>query len=225
MKKLLVAIIFLGGYLAHGQTPFDPPHDDDPIAKSILNLKVYLEGYYSGSGLMQPVLQNQLGSGNSTITDEITVELRKVTDGTLRASKNVNLNTNGTTQVQFDGDVIGNYFIVIKHRNTIQTWSSGAINISPLTTAFYDFTTSTSKAFGDNQKEVAAGVYALFSGDVNQDGILDLLDYFDWENDYNNFSTGYFATDINGDGLVDLIDSISIEVNTNNFIFSQFPTF
>jgi hypothetical protein len=110
---------------------------------------------------------------------------------------------------------------VIKHRNAIETWSANPITISGITN--YDFTTSASQAYGSNQTEVESGIWAFYSGDINQDENIDLLDLGDIETDINNFQFGYFATDINGDGNVDLLDGPIVENNINSFVFSSHP--
>ncbi|QLH46159.1 MAG: hypothetical protein HWD58_11290 [Bacteroidota bacterium] len=46
----------------------------------------------------------------------------------------------------------------------------------------------------------------MFCSDINQDGVVDGLDYNDWEADNNNFGSGYLSTDLNGDGIVDGLD-------------------
>jgi hypothetical protein len=71
--------------------------------------------------------------------------------------------------------------------------------------------------------EVDPGVWAFYSGEINQDENIDLLDVALMEDDINNFQFGYFATDINGDGNVDLLDLPKPELNVNNFIFSAHP--
>ncbi|QLH46133.1 MAG: hypothetical protein HWD58_11155 [Bacteroidota bacterium] len=63
-----------------------------------------------------------------------------------------------------------------------------------------------SQAYGSNQVQVENGIWALYSGDINQDGVVDGLDYNDWESDNNNFGAGYLAIDLNGDGIVDGLD-------------------
>ena len=87
----------------------------------------------------------------------------------------------------------------------------------------YDFTTAANKAYGSNQIEMEPGIWALFSGDLNTDDNIDLLDLSPLEADINNFSFGHFATDINGDGNVDLLDNPLLEQNINNFVFSIHP--
>lgn len=76
----------------------------------------------------------------------------------------------------------------------------------------------TNNAYGDNQKQVEPGVWAIYSGDVNQDGVIDLLDQIDVDNDVSNFSGGYVVTDLNGDATVDLLDQIVLDNNVAAFI-------
>ena len=188
-----------------------------------LNLKAFIEGYYVGSNTMENVLYNQgvtATSGNEC--DSITVQLRQAgSPYTLVSETKHILQTNG--QLSFNGTAaIGQaYYIIIKSRNIIETWSANPVMFNENT--FYDFTTDANKAYGNNQSQVAIGVWALYSGDLNADENVDLLDLVDIETDINNFEFGYFATDINGDGNVDLLDAPIVENNINAFIFSSHP--
>ncbi|MBK8683818.1 MAG: hypothetical protein IPN26_01910 [Bacteroidetes bacterium] len=60
-------------------------------------------------------------------------------------------------------------------------------------------------------------------GDINQDGVVDGLDYNDWETDNNSFAGGYYSSDLNGDGIVDGLDFLIWEDNNNNFVGIQTP--
>ena len=71
--------------------------------------------------------------------------------------------------------------------------------------------------------QVESGVWALYSGDINQDGNIDTIDYPFLETDTNNFATGNYTTDLNGDGNVDTIDYPLLETNTNGFISVAHP--
>ena len=73
-------------------------------------------------------------------------------------------------------------------------------------------------AYGDNQKEVEPGVFAIYSGDVNQDGTIDISDQADLGNDLTNFAFGYVLTDLNGDSVVDISDQAILDNNLVNFI-------
>jgi hypothetical protein len=189
---------------------------------SVLNLKLYIEGYYIGAGFMASALLNQSVAGAaSTITDSITVELRNQSSpNAIASSIKTILNTDGTATCNFP--ISGTYYIVVKHRNAIETWSANPISISAAPT-LYDFTTASNKAYGNNMKSLPNGLWALYSGDMNFDENIDLLDLAVVETDINEFKFGYFATDINGDGNVDLLDSTPLEENTNNFVFASHP--
>jgi hypothetical protein len=76
----------------------------------------------------------------------------------------------------------------------------------------------TNNAYGDNQKEVEPGVFAIYSGDVNQDGVIDVLDQGMLDNDMFNFAFGYVVTDLNGDAVVDLLDQGFLDNNMFNFV-------
>lgn len=76
----------------------------------------------------------------------------------------------------------------------------------------------TNQAFGDNQAQVAPGVFAIYSGDVNQDGTIDGTDFLIIDTDIQNFGGGYIVTDLNGDGTVDGSDFLIVDANIQNFI-------
>ncbi|MBK8685499.1 MAG: hypothetical protein IPN26_11145 [Bacteroidetes bacterium] len=189
------------------------------------HIKVLLQGFYAGAYSMQPVLSNQGVSMQTDLTDSLIVEIRDVNaPSTQIASSRVIVQTDGTFTCVFDTDLSqtnSNYYIVIKHRNSLETWSGSSIGSGTTTT--YDFTTAKFQAYAGNQREVEPGVWAIYTGDVNQDGVVDGLDYNDWENDSNNFAVGYFSTDLNGDGIVDGLDFIFWEENNNNFIGAAIP--
>ncbi len=115
----------------------------------------------------------------------------------------------------------GNYYIVIKHRNTIETWSrSGGEVFTYGTTMNYDFTVSSTQAYGSNmiQVEVSPVRYAIYSGDVNQDGTIDASDLSDADNDSYNSVSGYVRTDVTGDDFVDAGDVSIVDNNAYNSV-------
>lgn len=189
---------------------------------SVLNLKLFIEGYYLGAGTMAPVLLNQAVAGATpTQTDSITVELRNSTAPfAIAASIKTILNTNGTATCNFG--TAGSFYIAVKHRNGLQTWSATpqTLSAAPLT---FDFSNLITKAFGSNQSPMGGGVFAFFSGDFNADENIDITDLNELENDITLFASGYYATDVNGDGNVDILDEPTPEANVNNFIFSLHP--
>jgi hypothetical protein len=190
---------------------------------SVLNLTCLIQGYWDvGLQAMAPVLTNQGMISATTSCDSIDVELHDAASPFgIVASTRAILNQNGAAQCTFPA-VSGNYYIVLKHRNAIQTWSSVPVQFN-YSTVSYDFSIAATQAYGDNQVEVSPGVWAIFSGDIVVDENIDLLDFGALEADISTFSYGYVATDLNGDGNVDVLDSPILEGNISNFVFSYHP--
>ena len=141
-------------------------------------------------------------------------------------SVNTILHTNGTASVQFPEATLGNsYYVAIKHRNSVETWSAVPVLLS--SEGSYDFSTSLNDAyndgFNDPMKSVSGGEYALYAGDVNQDGSIDAFDAQIAENGTTSLFFGYDSSDCNGDGLIDLFDLQLIENNGTLLIFTSRP--
>jgi hypothetical protein len=182
-----------------------------------------MQGYYAGSGSMASVLANQGVSVNTNEMDTIRVELRDAATGAnVVASASGVIMTDGTVSLSLPASVVGNdYYIVVNHRNTVQTWSADLVTMAATTS--YDFTTAATKAFGDNMIEVETGVFAMYTGDINQDEFIDPFDYPSFELDNVTFASGYLATDLNGDGFIDPFDYPVFELNNVNFVTSVHP--
>ncbi len=187
-----------------------------------LNLTCFIQGYWDGANAMLPVLANQGVAADPNTCDTIIVELHNATAPfALNATTKAILNKNGTATCTFPS-VSGSYFIVVKHRNALETWSASPVAMSPSPVS-YNFTTAASQAFGSNQIQMTNGLWAIYSGDINIDQNIDLLDAPFLEAGVNNFDSGYFPTDLNGDGNVDLLDNPILETNTDNFVFASHP--
>ncbi|MCE1188543.1 MAG: hypothetical protein LWX56_05320 [Ignavibacteria bacterium] len=117
----------------------------------------------------------------------------------------------------------GTYYLVIRGRNILETWSKISGN-SYLKDGYqsYDFSSSVSKAYGSNLI-IHNTVYCIYSGDVNQDGSIDFTDMCILDNDSYNYAAGYLSTDVNGDGSVDFLDMIIVDNNSYNYISSRRP--
>jgi hypothetical protein len=196
---------------------------DEFLGTRTLNLTILLEGLYNGVD-MRPAQDDMGDHWGPTIADVITIELHNAIDPTITEATftNQSLNTNGSCIVTVPANLGDQYYIVIKHRNSVVTWSAipMAFNTSIIN---YDFTTAASQAFGDNQKELGLGVYALFVGDVNQDEVIDLSDLVAMDYDLTNGTVDYVVYDLNGDGVVDLSDLVAIDVNLTNGIVALYP--
>jgi len=136
-------------------------------------------------------------------------------------SSKVRLDNDGYGSFWFtDAQEFTNYYIVVKHRNAIETWSATTFQFSPGVPYTYDFTFSPLQAYGVNmvQVDVFPDLFAFYSGDVNQDGIIEGGDLALIDNDASNFITGYVPTDINGDEFVDGSDAAIADNNAFNFV-------
>lgn len=202
-------------------------NDADPLknplspCSSVVNVKLFIEGYYAGASSMAPVKANQGVGTSTTDVDDITIELRDATTYAVVATTTGVLQTDGTAACTFATAQTGSFFIAVKHRNAVQTWSAAPVTLGSVSS--YDFTTAANKAFGDNMKEVSSGVWALYSGDLNQDESIDISDGDTLMNDSYNSAYGYLATDLNGDGSVDISDLDYFYNNSYNSVYTHNP--
>ena len=121
---------------------------------------------------------------------------------------------------RFSGAPNGIYFLAVKHRNSIGTWSATGVSVTAGSTVNYDFTSSASQSYGNNLTQVNASPlrYAIYSGDVNLDGITDASDLSEADNDALNSLSGYVRTDVTGDDFVDAADVSIIDNNSFNSV-------
>ncbi len=120
----------------------------------------------------------------------------------------------------FSNAISDKYYVVVKHFNTIETWSKsgGETFIADGTLYNYNFTTSSSQAYGSNMV-LKGSKYCMYSGDTNQDGTVDGSDASQVDQDaYYIVSGSYIATDLNADDIVDGSDFSVCDNNAFNFI-------
>ena len=222
-----------GGYSTTGGGYWDGTNNVSGIltvneAVKTLNLKLYLEGLYAGNNLMNQVKDEfAVPVFSGTVVDTLTIELHNATNYGLIEYQvhGVELNTNGDINLSGISGIPsvhnGEYYITIRHRNSILTTTSLPISFAGSTIS-YDFSTGAGQAFGSNLQNMN-GVYAIFGGDENQDQLVDSSDMIDADNDAAAFAVGYIPTDVNGDGLVDSSDMILIDNNSTAFVASILP--
>lgn len=188
-----------------------------------LNLVIYLEGMFNGVD-MNPVQDDMGDHFGANIADQITVELYNAQNPSLLevAYTNQFLYTNGNCNIAIPSALSDAYYIVIKHRNSIATWSALPVSFSG-NSVNYNFTTSESSAYGDNLKQVATGKYAIIVGDVNQDEVIDVFDLLDMDADLTNGTVEYIVYDLNGDGVVDIFDLLVVDESLTNGVVSMYP--
>ncbi len=195
-----------------------------------INLKVFLEGFYDQSiGKMRKAQDFNESDGlfdkfPGTIADMITIELHDPNNyGTsVHVTEDIDLNQDGTASFFIEEAVSGDYYLTVRHRNHLETVSASTLNFDQDEVS-YDFTTSAGQAFGDNMLEVSADVWAIYAGDINQDGFIDGLDLTPTILMGRIGAKGYMVEDINGDGSVDGLDLTPIILNGRSGIQRQTP--
>lgn len=208
---------------ANGCTAVSPSATVSISPCAVINMHLYIQAYYAGSGFMVPALYNQGVSLDPLDVDYIRVELHKPVGYTLIATVDALLHTNGNATASFP-NISGYYYIVVKHRNSLQTWSSAPVLLGSMPIS-YDLSSNACQSFQCNLALLEPGVYGLYNGDLNQDDNIDLLDLPMLESDIENFTFGYYSTDLNGDGNVDLLDLPVVEENIANFVFAGHPSY
>lgn len=179
----------------------------------VLNLSVLLQGSYDASS-------------NSMTPDTTMVYLRNATSpfALVDSAKGI-LNSSGSGSFNFYTAVNGvNYYVVVKHRNSIETCSSMPLSFAA-GVLNYDFRTGTSKAYGGNMIQVDTSPvrFAVYSGDVNYDHSVDVTDLISIYNSALNFESGYVTNDLNNDGIVDVADMLIAYNNLINIVSAVLP--
>ncbi len=178
------------------------------IVPSVLQLKMFIEGYYLGANQMK----NVLGGSNC---DSVTVELRSPNSPyNLVYSFKTVINISGIGNFNFPSAANGNSFYIVAYgHNSLKTWAASPIIFSSSTS--YDFTTSANMAYGSNLKNLVDGNFAMYSGEITSDGVINLSDHASVKNSAISFFTGYNKNDLNGDSIVESTDFSIVENNFN----------
>jgi M6 family metalloprotease-like protein len=192
----------------------------NPSTKT-LQIKLFLESLYSGAGLMNQA-QNSTGAQfGPNIADRVSFELHNASSpyNIVYSESNIDVTKNGILSTSsIPCSISSSYYIVLKHRNSVETWSNIPVDFSNTSAITYDFTTSASQAFSNNQKLMPGNVYAIYAGDETQDGYVDVSDMSAIDNASTAIKKGYYPEDINGDGIVDVSDMSVIDNNSTAIV-------
>jgi hypothetical protein len=191
-----------------------------------LVIKVFLEGLYSTGGIMNQargISSPQFGAG---IADKVTFELHEATSpyNLVYTFINADLNINGNVTINnIPSYLTGSYYLVVKHRNSVETWSSDVIDLNGTGIFTYDFSIAATKAYGNNQKQMAENIFAIYGGDGVLDGFIDASDMAAIDNAGTAIQRGYFPEDVNGDGIVDASDMALVDNNSTAVVHLKRP--
>jgi hypothetical protein len=206
-------------------------------------LRVYLQGaWIPGKGSMRTQLRNLPGfplsqpynvapwnyAGSEAIqavapeiVDWVLVELRSATDRWVERKAGLLLSDGRIVSTDLINGIVfdttGSFYIAVLHRNHLPVMSAAPVNVQAST--YYDFTNAgLYPAYGGAnlaQAEVETGVFAMYVGDILQDGNLrysgpgnDRASIFQRIGAVTGSSvitataTGYYREDLNLDGVV-----------------------
>ncbi|MBS1551589.1 MAG: PQQ-dependent sugar dehydrogenase [Bacteroidetes bacterium] len=173
-----------------------------------LNLKAAIQGFYDNT------------TNRMSIKDTSRIYLRsnvspyQLIDSSVTLMDSVSL----SGLCFFNNAPTGTYYIVVKHRNGILTWSkNNGENLVKGSLINYDFTNDSSKAYGNNQIR-KGNIYCIYNGDADQDGTIDATDVSLIDNGATNGLSGYVSTDLTGDNFVDAEDQSIADNNSLNSI-------
>jgi hypothetical protein len=187
---------------------FKPRYDSTIQTSKNLSMNIFIQGFYDDAS-------------NITVTDTLRVYLRNTSSPyeIVDSAKSI-MSSEGDCLFSFvNASNNTPYYIEVRHRNSIETWSKTPQQFIGNSLS-YNFSSSPANAYGDNQLQVDASPvrFAVYNGDVNQDGIIDLNDVLQTYNDGNTFAAGYIVTDLNGDSAVDLNDVLITYNNSLGFV-------
>lgn len=212
----------------------------------LLSLAAYLEGPYrpaednlstdlNADGLIPLVSPFTEDTDSVTVfpenaVDWVLVQLRMEPAGSAFLSRSAILLSDGSI---VDPDSLvgpiplkidtGFYYIVVRHRNHLPVMSASAL----LLTDRDDGTVNLSdegQSYGlAGMKQLRAGLYGMWAGDVNMDGQVTTMDYTAWYNAARLGASGYLVEDVNLDGQVTTMDYTQWYNNARLGAASQVP--
>lgn len=163
----------------------------NPPSPKTITVTALIEGYYNGV---------------TNISDTLLIELHRsnppynIVDHTKIFPNSAGEGTGTLTNIQ-NGTA---YYIIVKHRNAVETWSALPQTVIAGTLT-YDFTSSSAKAYGNNLK-IIGSKWCIYEGDVNQDDVVDASDLNLVYTANVAGVSGYVSTDLNGDMFIEAAD-------------------
>ncbi|MEI8205079.1 MAG: hypothetical protein WCH34_18825, partial [Bacteroidota bacterium] len=199
-------------------------------------VKLFLEGLFDNTtATMHEAQDIDFNSGNvfpmfgAGIADKIDIQVHQGDDRytTFLSESNLSLSTTGFADLVGKCEDNGNYYISIKSRNHLETWSAIPVPFST-NPVMYDFSTNAYNAYqapggNDPQIQLLPGIFAFYLGDLDQSMSVDFDDFNLFEPYLNDGTYGFTIADFNGNGLVDFDDFNLFEPRLNMGPFTQYP--
>jgi hypothetical protein len=192
-------------------------------------LGIMLEGLYN------PVSEqmNQAMEWNGTalvskyldpVVDMITVELHDPNNyaNIVLTKDNIALHRDGTVNFEISPIYNGEYWVTIKNRNHLESVTLNKVDFSSYNVNI-QYSTNSPQVYGNNQKQMSTGIYAIYAGDIDLDGDVDINDAGPINSAIISGAIGYLPEDINGDGYIDINDIGPVNTNIINSVVKITP--
>lgn len=202
--------------------------DEGCVTSFVFEVKFFIQGYMDefNPGFMKPVLSNENIGVDLAEVDTVTIRLHDEAGYETIDSFSGLLHADGMISCTFFNVAHNSsYYISIHYKNTLETWSAAAVSMND---SSYDFSSDVLQAYPDPfnpnpQMTFIAGIWAIYSGDIDQNGSIDGGDFNAMEPDVTFPNFGYNIADITGDGIPDGQDYNLLEPNVALGLFVARP--
>ncbi len=128
------------------------------------------------------------------------------------------INPDGTNIIEFPDLYPDKYHLAIFHASHIAILLSETTseNASIVNSFIVD---GQNKVLGENQLTINGATYLMISGDIDQNGSINVDDYLELHNELER--EGYFPADLNGDGKVEAGEKSFLNVNRSRIGFPE----
>lgn len=141
-----------------------------------------------------------LWNGSTLASDTVRIYLRSSSAPYAKMDSVIKVvNSQGNDSVSFANAPAGSYYVSIKHRNSLETWSALSQSMTIGSYSVIDLTSGQNAAYGNNLI-FSNGQWCMYSGDINGDGIINGNDFTTFSAEFSR--TGYVNSDLNNDGVV-----------------------
>ncbi|MFZ4522815.1 MAG: BNR-repeat neuraminidase N-terminal domain-containing protein [Bacteroidales bacterium] len=186
-----------------------------PASTKTLTINMLIQGLSNGAGSMKAAWDIAGPRWGSGVADHISIELHDASPGNysnvIYTATDVAVTTSGIASAYIPAGYSGTYYITIRHRNGLPTVTAAPISFAGVSVS-YSFDTPI-KAYGNKLVLLPGGGYGIYSGDINQDGLINTTDLSLNSTGSDGFAFGYLSADVNGDGTVDSADMTIVDNN------------
>lgn len=196
-------------------------YENTDTMRTVLNYKNYLPFVPPDtlSGDSYPFIYNRnqteivnykFFQAHRNIVDWIIIELRDSRDyyipiDTLAAflrNDGKILSINGDSLITLPIEIpADNYYIIIRHRNHLSIMSDNPIYLSS-TSELFDFSSDNYLCFGHDAFALSNGKFAMYPGDADRNGAINITDYQNFQDNSFYAKSGYLYSDFNLDGFL-----------------------